>query len=732
MIEMNKLYKQFYIKFLKLIKHKKFIKQKDPSDCGAACLATVANLYNINYSTSRIRQAAGTDQKGTSAYGLVKAAEGIGFKARGVKAEIKHLNNKLQVPIIAHIIKENLLHYVVIYKILDNNLILFDPDKGLKIKSKKDFETQWSKILILLSPKETTTEQNNFNNKSKLIEKQLRKNKSLLIQIFIASLLYTGFGIIGSFYFKYLIDNILINGLLKTLHIISIGVLLISFFKVLMDTFRKHLTLYLGQQIDINLITDYIDHILTLPVSFYERRKIGEILSRIQDSGKIREALSGAAVSIMIDTILIIGGGVILYYQSKFLFKIAILLLPIYIVLVLSFANKYKKVRKKEMKKGAELQSSLVETISGVKTIKASNNEDNSYLQNEEKFLTFIEKIFKAGYLKNIQNSFDNLLAALGEIIILWAGGYQVIKGNLTIGQLITFNALLAYFYNPLQNLIKLQPSIQNASVALDRLEEIMALKPAGLEKNLLTIDQIIGNIKYENIDFIYNMKNKVLNNLSFEIKAGEKVAFVGRSGSGKTTIIKLLMKFYNCNQGNILIDGNYIEDIDTKSIRENIGYVPQSPFLFNRSILENINLNKEKYSMNKIIKAAKQAKIYDYINKLPQRFETIVEEKGNNLSGGEGQRIAIARILLKEPDLIIFDEATNHLDYKTEDDIFHTLRNIASDKTMIIIAHRLRSVINCDKIFYLKEGSIVEKGTHKKLLKKRGYYYNLWQKQND
>jgi len=729
---MQKIFEPVYLLGLKIFKYNKFIKQKDQSDCGAACLATAANLYNISYPISIIREVAGTNQKGTSAYGLIKAAEEIGFDAKGVKADISDLDNKLKVPIIAHTIENNIAHYIVIYKIFKSNLVIFDPEYGLKVIDKQDFKEKWTNLLILLSPRIKESKVDIQKTKSSFIKEQINKNKTLLFQIFIASLFYTGFGIVGSFYFKYLIDQILVNGLQKTLHIISTAALLLTILKVVMDTFRNHLTLYLSQKVDISLIANYIEHILTLPLSFFERREMGEILSRIQDAGKIREAISGAAVTIMIDSLLIIAGGLILYLQSNFLFKIAVLLMPAYLFLVLLFNQRHKRVRKKEMKKGANLQSSLVELVRGINTVKSFNNEKGIYIKNEKNLIDFIEQVFRANFLKNIQGSFDNLLAAAGEIIILWSGGYQVINGNLTVGELITFNALLAYFYKPLQNLIKLQPEIQKASAAFDRLEEIMVLSPKEQDESLIDFKTFNKMIEYENVEFIYDMEHKVLNNLSFEIKKGEKVALVGKSGSGKTTIIKLLMKYYSNYKGNITIDGQNIEDLNARDLRDCIGYVPQDPYIFNCSIRENININQKDYSLKEIISVCKKSQIDSYINKLPLRYNTILNENGNNLSGGQRQRIAIARALLKNPEIIIFDEATNHLDYQTERDIYNMVENLTNDKTVIIIAHRLKSIVNCDRILYIDQGRVTESGSHKQLLAEKGQYFHLWQDQTN
>jgi ATP-binding cassette subfamily B protein len=727
---MKNIIDNLYLILLKFFKKRKFIKQKDNSDCGAACLATIANLYGINYPISRIREIAGTNQKGTSAFGLIKAAESLKLNARGVKAETDNLDQNLKTPVIAHIIKGNIAHFIVIYKIYNKKLLIFDPETGLKLISKKEFSEIWSNILLIFNPSDNKSIKNQNLSKYDFIKMQLKFNKSIIIQIFIASLIYTTLGITGSFYFKYLIDNILVNGLLKSLHVISLGVLVVTLLKVMMDAFRNHLTLYLSQQIDINLITDYIDHILKLPISFYDKREIGEILSRIQDSSKIRDALSNAAISIMIDSLLIICGGVILYYQSSYLFKIAVILIPIYLILVLIFANKYSKVRKREMEKGAKLQSSLVETVDCIKTIKALNEERNIYLNNENRFLNFIEEVFSANFIKNIQNSIDNLLAAVGEIIILWTGGYQVINGNLTVGQLITFNALLAYFYNPLQNLIKLQPKIQKAMVAVERLKEIMVLKPVQISDSQMNITGVKRLIEFKDVEFIYNMRNKVLNKISFQIKPGQKVAFVGKSGSGKSTIIKLLMKYYAANSGEILIDGNNIDDINSTNLRDVIGYVPQDIFLFNKSIKGNISLDDKRHSIKDIIEVSKKSKIHKYINQLPNRYDTEITERGQNLSGGQKQRIAIARALLKKPDVLILDEATNNLDYSSEKSIYKMLDDVFSDKTVIIVAHRLKSIKECDQIFYIENGIVLEKGTHQELINKRERYFNLWKQQ--
>ena len=708
------------------------IKQFDITDCGAACIAIISRQYGLKIPITKIREVAGTDTKGTNAFGLIKAAKELGFSAKGVRAEKEHLTKELPLPCIAHVIKGNLLHYVVIHEIKEKEIIIADPAEGIVKYTPEKFCEMWSGVLLLMVPGEKFEKRDETTGLFTRFFGLLLPHKRLLLEIFISSILYTIMGLAGAFYFKYLIDSILVDGLIKTLHIISTGLIILTILRIAMNAFRRHLLVYLSQKIDISLILTYYQHVLELPMTFFDSRKVGEIISRLSDASKIRNAISGATITVMIDTLMVIVGAIVLYIQSSVLFGIASIVIPFYIVAVWSFNRPFREIHRKEMEQGAELQSYLVESISGAATIKAFNAEDEANLETEGRFIKFIKSIFKASWLRNLQSSIQITLTSVSEILIIWIGGLQIIKGNLSIGQLITFNALLAYFYGPIQNLIDLQPQLQEAYVASDRLGEILDLEIEKKdEKNKIIMEKLQGKFEIKNIEFSYGTREKVIKNISFDIQAGEKVALVGESGSGKTTLAKLLLKYYLVQEGEILIDDYNIKDLSYKSLRDRIGYVPQDIFLFSGTVRENIAFGVNNISMEEIVDAAKKSRAHEFINKLPLRYETHVGERGSNLSGGQKQRIAIARAILKNPDILILDEATSNLDTATERAIHQTIKHVSKGITSIIIAHRLSTILSCDKIILLEDGKIKEMGSHQDLLALRGDYYKLWQSQS-
>jgi len=404
---------------------------------------------------------------------MIKAANELGFSAKGVKARPEHLTAGLPLPAVAHVVKNNLLHYVVIHEITKKGLLIADPAEGIVRYSREGFEKIWSGVLILMVPEERFKRGDETTGLFARFFSLITPHKRLLVEIFLASVLFTLLGIVGAFYFKFLIDEVLAEGLERTLHLLSIGVIILILFRVLLNAFRGHLLLYLSQKIDIALILQYYRHVLELPVSFFDARKVGEILSRLSDASKIRSAVSGATLSVMIDTLMVIAGGIALYTQSGLLFGVAAVFIPFYIIVAWTFNKPFRDIHRKEMEQAADTEAYLVESVSGAATIKAFNGEEEANLETEKRFLKFIRSIFKAVWLRNVQSSLQQILTMAGEIVILWVGGMQVIRGALSLGQLITFNALLAYFFEPIQNLIGLQPALQEAFVAADRLGEI-------------------------------------------------------------------------------------------------------------------------------------------------------------------------------------------------------------------------------------------------------------------
>ncbi|GAA4058422.1 peptidase domain-containing ABC transporter [Amphibacillus indicireducens] len=719
-----------------LNKFKKYhcIKQQDITDCGAACLATISKQYGLKLPISKIREVAGTDKQGTNAYGVIKAAEKLGFTAKGVKGDQEAFFGEFPLPAIAHVVVDgSLLHYVVIHRITKDEVLIADPAKGLVKQTPEEFFQMWTGVLILMVP----TPQFEKGDETKGLFQRffglLKPQKKLITHIFFASILYTILGILGAFYFKLLIDDILPYGLSKTLHIISIGIILLYTLQVILNLFRSQLLLYLGQKLDISLMLGYYHHVLSLPMNFFGTRKVGEIISRFNDASKVREAMSSATLTVMIDVLMVIVGGVILYMQSGFLFGVAAILVPIYALIVWLYQKPYDRINRKEMEENAQLTSYLVESINGIETVKAYNAERKANLETETRFIKFIKTIFKHGTMGNTQGSLNSFVELVGGVVILWVGAYQVIQGNLSVGQLITFNALLAYFLDPIRNLINLQPTLLTAVVASDRLGDILDLEP---EKSLdedrkINPESLRGQIEVKNLDFRYGTRDWVLKEINLSIKQGEKVALVGESGSGKTTLSKLMMNFYPLEKGDILISDYNIQDINRDVLREKIAYIPQDTFFFSGTIRENLTLGVEDtIEFEEIVHACKHARAHEFINELPLRYDTMLEEDASNLSGGQRQRLAIARAILKNPDVLIMDEATSNLDSTTEKVISETIQEISGEITTIIIAHRLSTIMKCDTILVMDKGRIIETGSHTDLMNQKGKYYNLWKDQ--
>jgi ATP-binding cassette subfamily B protein len=717
------------------------VKQHDITDCGAACLATISKQYGFRTTITKIRETAGTDKQGTNAYGVIKAAQQLGFTAKGVKGDKQAFFSEFPLPCIAHIIADGgLLHYVVIHKISKKKIVIADPAKGIVKLTPEEFFGEkaeegkppaylWSGVLVLMVPDQTFEKGDETQGLFQRFFHLLIPQKRLLFHIFIASLLITILGILGSFYFKVLIDDILPAGLLKTLQILSIGIILLNLFKVLLTAFRSHLLLYLSQKLDIALIFGYYRHVLKLPMNFFGTRKVGEIISRFNDASKVRDAISGATLTIMIDTLMAIAGGIILYLQNGSMFAVTVIVVLLYLTIVLSFNKWYRKLNEQQMENNAQLTSYMVESLNGIQTVKAYNAEGKVNLETETKFVRLLRSVFKLSWVGNLQGSLVGFVELTGGIVILWVGAYNVIKGHLTVGQLITFNSLLEYFLDPVKNLINLQPQMQTAIVAADRLGEILDLEPerTAREDKKLSPDNLKGDIWFKNVTFRYGTRRTVLEHITMHIRQGERIAFVGESGSGKTTLVKLLLNLYSPEEGDILINGNNIKDLQLECLRERIAYIPQETFLFSGSIMDNLILGLDDVTPEEVIEASKKAQVHDFINELPLRYDTRLEENGANLSGGQRQRLAIARAILKKPDILILDEATSNLDSITERAIENTIEEYSRGMTTIIIAHRLSTIKRCDMIYVMERGNIVETGKHEELLGNDGKYTEMW-----
>ncbi|WP_396029481.1 peptide cleavage/export ABC transporter [Enterococcus faecalis] len=686
--------------------------------------------YNTEIPIHKLRELSGTDLEGTSAFGLKRTLEKIGFDSPAIQADNEVWKEKeLPLPLIAHVLIDNkYMHYVVVYGIKGDTLLIADPDPtvGKVKKSMEEFSKEWTGVLLLPTPKESYTPTKEKVAGLSSFLPIIWRQKGLVFHIILASLFITLFGIGSSYYFQGILDYFIPNQARSTLNIVSIGLIAVYLFRVLFEYSRSYLLVILGQRMSMAVMLQYFKHVLTLPMNFFATRKSGEIISRFLDANKIIDALASATLSVFLDIGMVFLVGITLAIQNGTLFLITLASLPFYFVAILAFVKSYEKANQEEMAAGATLNSSIIESLKGIETIKAYSGEEKVYNRVDREFIRLMKKSFRTVTLDNVQQGIKHAIQLISSAL----GSFYVMDGTISLGQLITYNALLVFFTDPLQNIINLQVKMQTAQVANKRLNEIFAIEP---EQTNDSSEREIPNqtfqqeIRLENVSFSYNMKAPTLNNISCTIAPKSKIALVGVSGSGKSTLAKLLVNFYAPSEGTIRYGKMNHLDIPFQQLREHVTYVPQESFFFSGTIVENLTFGLQNMpSFERIIEVCEAVQLNTFIEQQPLRYDMVLEEGGANLSGGQRQRLAIARALLKDADVLILDEATSGLDTLLEHAILDYLLTL-EEKTLLFIAHHLPIAKACDHILVLHEGQLVEQGAHDDLRYNQGVYQQLW-----
>lgn len=710
-----------------------FVPQIDARDCGVAALASIAKFYGSDFSLAHLRELAKTNKEGTTALGIVKAANEMGFETRPVQAD-KTLFDMSDVPypFIVHVNKEGKLqHYYVVYQTKKDYLIVGDPDPSVKITkmSKERFFSEWTGVAIFLAPKPSYQPHKDKKNGLLSFLPLIFKQKSLIAYIVLSSLLVTIINIGGSYYLQGILDEYIPNQMKSTLGIISIGLIITYILQQAMSFSRDYLLTVLSQRLSIDVILAYIRHIFELPMSFFATRRTGEIISRFTDANSIIDALASTILSLLLDVSILILVGSVLLAQNPNLFLLSLISIPIYIFIIFSFMKPFEKMNHDVMQSNSMVSSAIIEDINGIETIKSLTSEENRYQNIDSEFVDYLEKSFKLTKYSILQTNLKQGTKLVLNIFILWFGAQLVMSSKISIGQLITFNTLLSYFTTPMENIINLQTKLQSAKVANNRLNEVYLVESEfQVQENPVHSNFLMGDIEFDDLSYKYGFGRDTLTDINLTIKEGDKVSLVGVSGSGKTTLAKMIVNFFDPYKGQITINHQDIKNIDKKILRRHINYLPQQAYIFNGSILENLTLGgNNMISQEDILKACELAEIRQDIERMPMGYQTQLSD-GAGLSGGQKQRIALARALLTKSPVLILDEATSALDVLTEKKVIDNLMSL-TDKTILFVAHRLSIAERTNRVIVLDQGKIIEVGSHQELMKAQGFYHHLFNK---
>ena len=662
-----------------------YISQVDQRDCGVAALAMILKHYGSSCSLAYLRELAQTSREGTSALGLVEASKQLGLETQAIRADLDLFRQEnLSYPFIVHVVKDGgLQHYYTVFGQTKGQLIIGDPDPSKKVIKMplEEFEKEWTGVALFFVPGKTYIKYKQEVSGLLSFLPILFRRKGLITVIVLLSFLVTLVNIIGSYYLQSIIDRLIPQEDYSLLTMISLGLCIAYLAQQVFTFFKDYLLHRLGNYLSISVILPYIKHVLSLPISFFSSRRTGEITSRFGDANTIIDALASTILSIFLDVTIVMTLAVALILQNPSLFAMTLTVVPLYILIILAFYKLFEKENYQMMEANSQVNTAVIDDLRGIETLKSLRVEERRYQEIEVKFHDYLKKSLSKAKWQLTQDGLKTGVQLVSNVFILWYGAQLVMEGQLSAGQLITYNMLLNYFTTPLINIINLQSKIQQAKVANNRLQEVYVVNKE--ERGQLK-ELSFKQLDLKGVSHRFSYQQETLHNIDLTINKGEKIALMGQSGSGKTTLAKILSGYYTKSSGYVSLDKASISHAE---LRQLVTYVPQQTYVFTGTILENLLLGLEgEVDEQLILNVCEQADILADIQKMPLGFQTQVSEDGG-LSGGQKQRLAIARALLSKQPILIFDEATSGLDRETESRVMANLAKLK--RTMIFIAHR-------------------------------------------
>jgi ATP-binding cassette, subfamily B, bacterial HlyB/CyaB len=706
-----------------------FYAQHSASDCSAACLVMVGQYWGKEFNINRLRELAYVSRDGASLKGLASAAENLGFNSRPVKASLDRLAQQ-KLPVIAHWDGN---HYIVVFEITPQYIIICDPAVGQRKLTHGEFVKGWTGYCLLVEPtlalKTTEGKSTDFWQLFQLVT----PHKVVIAEIFIASIVLQIFGLISPIFTQLILDRAIVHKSVSSLAAFGVGLLIFGGFQIAMSGLRQYLMAHTANRIDAALLVGFIRHAFSLPLSYFDSRHVGDIISRIQENHKIQSFITGQSLGVLLDLLSVFVYATIMFIYSWKLALVTLISIPPFIILTFASTPFLKKMSREIFNASNDENTYLIEALNGFRTVKSMSVEKSVRWNWEERLNKEIKQIYRGQIVGIKIQMISSTINTISSTALIWIGASLVISGEFTIGQLFAFNMLSANVISPFQRLAGLWNKLQEIGIAIERLCDVIEAKPEeDRDSYRQDIGKLQGYVKFKNVTFRYNKDAdaNILENITFDVKPGQTIALVGRSGSGKTTLSKLILGLYQPTSGSIEIDGKDLTTISLHSLRSQVGVVDQDTFLFSGTVKHNITLAKPGADRAEIQRAAELAGAHEFISKMPMGYDTEIGEGGGMLSGGQRQRIAISRALLNNPRLLIFDEATSSLDTESERIIQTNLEKIRHNRSTIIIAHRLSTVQNADLILVLDKGILIESGNHHQLMAKRGQYYHLNQQQ--